>query len=92
LAFVKRKIKRRRRGKSNMYFTAETQEAIQEYQNSEDHKKNEEIYNKQIKPAFDKLVENLIYVYGFQNANVPVFHLKNDCIQSGEQRLFPTLM
>jgi hypothetical protein len=84
LAFVKRKIKRRRRGKSNMYFTAETQEAIQEYQNSEDHEKNEEIYNKQIKPAFDKLVENLIYVYGFQNANVPVFHLKNDCIEGNK--------
>jgi len=80
LAFIKRKIKRRRRGKSNMYFTAETQEAIQDYQNSDDLEKNEETYNKHIRPAFDKLVENLIYVYGFQNANVPVFHLKNDCI------------
>lgn len=76
----KRKIKRRRRGKSNMYFTAETQEAIEQYQNSDDRDENEKLYNQKIKPAFDKLVENLIFVYGFQNANVPVFHLKNDCI------------
>jgi hypothetical protein len=63
-----------------MYFTAETQEAIEQYQDSEDLEENEKLYNEKIRPAFDKLVENLIFVYGFQNANVPVFHLKNDCI------------
>jgi hypothetical protein len=77
---VKKKIRRRRSGKRNMYFTMDTQAAIVEYQNSECQKEREELYNKQIKYAFEKLVENLIFVYGFHNPYENTKHMQSDCV------------
>jgi len=31
-------------------------------------------------PAFDKLVESLIFIYGFASPNEPMEHMKNDCV------------
>ena len=78
---IKRKIRRRKKGtKSRPYFTNETQESIIKYQNSDDIKEKQTIYQKEIKDAFEKLVENLIHVYNF-NAPYDTFDsLKADCV------------
>ena len=78
---IKRKIRRKRgSGPRNMYFTAETQEYIVKYQNSEDETERKALYVKGIEPAFDKLVENLIFVYGFKSPYDSFQDLKNDCV------------
>ena len=76
---IRKKIKRRR-GKSHLYFSAETQEFIEKYQASECHKEKEKIYVEKIFPAFDKLVENLIFVYNFMNPAENYLDLKADCV------------
>ena len=63
-----RKIRRKPGQKRNMYFTADTQAAIVKYQNAETDEEKQELYLKEIYPAFDKLVENLIFVYGFKTS------------------------
>ena len=72
-----------------MYFTMETQESIMAYQNLEkseqetgEDKKDEKhkIYVEKIQPAFEKLVENLIFVYGFNSAYDTFEDMKTDCV------------
>ena len=76
-----KKIRRRRRGTSpKLYFSKETQEFIEEYQRLECINERHAIYAKKIFPAFDKLAENLIFVYGFINAQEDYLSLKNDCV------------
>lgn len=77
---VKKKIRRRPGQKRNMYFTMETQEAIVKYQTAEGVEEKQSIYLKDIQPAFDKLVENLIFVYGFKTSYDTFAELKSDCI------------
>jgi hypothetical protein len=64
---VKRVIKRRRRkkGKGKQYFTQETEDAIVEYNGSEDVKIRNDIYNERIRYAFDKLAENILNTFKF---------------------------
>jgi hypothetical protein len=61
----KRVIRRGTGNPANMYFNADTQAAICEYQDSEDQKEKDKLYIERILPAFDKLVQNLIFIYGF---------------------------
>lgn len=75
-----KKIRRRPGQKRNMYFTAETQEAIVKYQNEEELKVRQKVYLDAIQPAFDKLVENLIFVYGFKTSYDTFTELKSDCV------------
>lgn len=78
---MKRKIRRRRKGTaSNPYFSIDTQNAIIEYQNSEDEAEKNKLYVEQIFPAFDKLAQNLIFIYGFVSKSEPYEHLKSDCV------------
>lgn len=77
---VKRKIKRKPGKTGHMYFSDDTQTAIIGFQDENDTKKQHEIYLKQIHPAFDSLVENLILVYGFSNPGESIEELKSDCI------------
>tara|TARA_Y100000590_G_scaffold453310_1_gene598114 strand:- start:618 stop:1295 length:678 start_codon:yes stop_codon:yes gene_type:complete len=70
-----------------MYFNADTQAAICDYQDAEDINKKNDLYVEKILPAFDKLVQNLIFIYGFATPAEPVEHLKSDCISF----LFETL-
>ena len=76
----KKRIIRRSRGKSRtLYFDKDTQAAIVEFQVAETSEEKGDIYNKKIMPAFDKLAENLILIYGF--ARYETFDvLKNDCV------------
>ena len=79
---MKKKIKRKiKRGTgTKLYFNAETQAAIADYQALKDAAEKEKVYIKHILPAFDKLVENLIFVYGFTNPYEPFENVKNDCV------------
>lgn len=77
----KRKIIRRKPGtKRNMYFTKDTQAAIEEYQNEEDRSKRAVVYKEKISPAFEQLAESLIYVYGFKSPYETVQSMKTDCV------------
>ena len=61
------KIIRRKAGtKSNMYFNENTTAAIEQYQQFDDAVQREKVYMAEIYPAFDKLVENLIFIHGFK--------------------------
>jgi len=84
---VKKKRKRIRRGTGSHYFSLETQQAIKEFQVSDDNALKEKVYKEKIYPAFDKLAENLIFVYGFINPGDQYLTLKADCVSF----LFETL-
>lgn len=78
----KRKIKRKGSQPTLInYFTQQTQEYIVEYQKEESIEKKKTIYVKNILPAFDSLVENLINVYGFSVMYESKQDLKNECLQ-----------
>lgn len=64
----------------NMYFTLDTQSAIIEFQSTDKKEEKERLYNEQIRSAFERLVENLIFVYGFQTPHEPTSVLHADCV------------
>lgn len=64
-----------------MYFNAETQAAIAEYQVNAGNKKHREVlYVTKILPAFEKLAENLINIHKFESLHDSYSDLKNDCV------------
>lgn len=63
------------------YFGASTQQAIVEYKDEIDLKKRNQLYVLGILPAFNKLVENLINVYGFQIQYESKIDLQNECVE-----------
>jgi len=79
VAAAKRVVKRGN-GTGTLYFDAETQKAIEEFQAASVIEDKHSIYVNRIMPAFDKLVESLIFIYGFAAPNEPIEHLKNDCV------------
>lgn len=79
----KRKIRRRPGTPRTMYFNKDTQAAIEKFKSMKDDPEEGprmEVYQKEILPAFDKLSENLIHVYGFKSPYASSDELKNDCI------------
>jgi len=74
---VKPKPKKR---KKKMYFGRETHEAIVELQSKNTIEEKNEVYCLKIKPSFEKLVENLIFIHGFANSELQSNELKNDCV------------
>lgn len=76
----KRRIKRRRSGKSKLYFHDGTQRAIVAYQSATGSRERQRLYGEHIQPAFDKLVENLIFIHGFMSLHDSYEDLKSDCI------------
>lgn len=65
--------------KTKLYFTKDTQEAIFDYQRCVDIVERDKIYRLRIKPAFDKLTENLIFMHGFKGKEAYDM-LKSDCV------------
>lgn len=66
---------------ARMYFNANTQAAICAYQVAkDDRKERERLYVKEIMPAFEKLVENLINIHKFTSLYDSYDDLKNDCV------------
>lgn len=61
------------------YFNQGTEDAIVAFQSEPDLAKRQQIFVVSIKPAFDKLVENIINVYHFHIIG-GVDVLKNDCV------------
>ena len=78
----RRKIKRKpgKTDPSKMYFNADTQAAIVEYQGSEDRKHRERVYVSRIAPAFVALVDNLVNIHKFFAAHETIDELKCDCV------------
>lgn len=76
---TKRVIKRGT-GTGVLYFDSETQRSIELFQAAPDKDVRHQLYLEKIMPAFDKLVESLIFIYGFASPNEPIEHMKNDCV------------
>lgn len=76
----KKKIKRKPGKKSKLYFTNETQKAIEEYQVAKDGRKKHRLVSKEIIPAFRELAENLIFVFRFKSLHDTPDELLNDCV------------
>lgn len=71
------KRKRRKRTKNN-YFTKVHEEAIVCYANSHCRKEREKLYGSLIQPAFDEMVNKIIFTYKFNNLpNIDC--LRDDC-------------
>lgn len=85
----KRKIKRKpgAHDPSKMYFNADTQAAIVEYQNCETKKEKDAVYIARIAPALTALVDNLVNIHRFAAVNETIDELKFDCVHF----LFETL-
>ena len=67
-------------GGMKLYFHAGTHDAIVRFQVEKDDKSRETIYVHEILPAFDKLVENLIFIQGFNISHGNFDDLKSDCV------------
>ena len=64
--------------KKNLYFTQEHEDAIVQYARTNDIKIRTELYIKWIEPAFNEMVDKIIYTYKFTNLpNIEV--LKDEC-------------
>lgn len=63
-----------------LYFNADTQAAIVSYQQTIEKRQKDKIYVKDILPAFEKLVENLINIHKFTSLHDTYDDLKNDCV------------
>lgn len=63
-----------------LYFGPEVQESMVKYRETDSSGEKEKIYVAEIMPAFNKLVENLIYIYGFAKGADSVHEVKSDCV------------
>ncbi len=75
-----RKTVKRKKSK-NQYFGPKEDLAIVAFQKSDDIREREVLYNTLILPAFDKLVENLIFIHEFYRLHDSYETLKHDCIE-----------
>ena len=77
---TQKKKKRRSRGprKKNYYFTQVHEDAIVKYSNTDDIELKSKLYIEYIQPAFDQMVDKIIYTYRF--TSLPnIDYLKDDC-------------
>lgn len=79
---VKRQYKKTAEEKANkdnkIYFSKQHEDAILEYATILDHKRRTELYVKLIQPAFDEMVDKIVYTYKF-NTLPNIQDLKDDC-------------
>ena len=76
---VKAKAKSRAK-KKKLYFGKEAHNAVVEYQNAQTREDRNIIYVDKIKPSFDKLAENLIFIHGLSTDKEHFQILKSDCV------------
>ena len=77
---MKKRLTRKRRNKKQKrdYFTEVHQEAIVRYTTTEDLKERDQLYETLIGPAFNEMVDKIVYTYKFTNlANID--DLKSEC-------------
>tara|TARA_R110000824_G_scaffold39834_10_gene120010 strand:- start:588 stop:1286 length:699 start_codon:yes stop_codon:yes gene_type:complete len=73
-----RKKRARSKSKKNHYFTQVHEDAIVKYANTEDRELRGKLYEAYIQPAFDQMVDKIIYTYRF--TTLPnIDYLKADC-------------
>ena len=65
-----------RQTENKPYFGTDVHDAIIEYQNTVCEQEKHEIYESYIKSAFEKLSENLIFIYGFSRDQDHFYVLK----------------
>ena len=70
----------RKPSKTRMYFTLDTEEAIIAYNNSDDHREKNIIYNESLRKPFEKLVENIIHTFKFYYFDIPLEDVKHEVI------------
>jgi len=68
----------RKKKKNNYYFTEITEKAIVDYCNTDSLAKRSELYIQHIQPAFDELVNKIVYTYKFTSLENIEYH-KDDC-------------
>ena len=68
----------RKKSKRRYYFTEDTEHAIVEYCSTLCQSKRTELYAQQIQPAFNELVDKIVYTYKFNSLNY-IDYLKDDC-------------
>jgi len=76
----KRTVSSEKSETKQLYFGPDVQESMAKYSLAEGSKDKEKIYVEEIMPAFNKLVENLIYIYGFAKGADNVYEVKSDCV------------
>ena len=70
--------KKRKKSTKNYYFTQVHEDAIVKYANTNDRELRGKLYEEYIQPAFDQMVDKIIYTYRF--TNLPnIEYLKEDC-------------
>jgi hypothetical protein len=75
----KRKRRRRRKkGSGILYFTQKTEDSIVAYCATEDNTERTKLYKEEIQPAFNELVDKIVYTYKFTNLN-NIAVLRDDC-------------
>ncbi len=71
-------IKKRKKRTKNNYFTKVHEDAIVKYASSSSRQEKSELYMKLIQPAFDEMVNKIIFTYKFNN--LPnIDYLRDDC-------------
>lgn len=65
---------------SNVYFTADTEAAIVKYNETEDSKEKDRIYNNEIQGAFGKIAENVYNTFKFSYADVSPLEIQKQAI------------
>ena len=76
---VKKTRKRKKKGK-NYYFNQGTEKAIIRYNNTDDVRLKNIIYNEHIRDAFDKLAENIIHTFKFYYFDVGSIEVKHEVV------------
>lgn len=75
------KVKKKRKPKSKNYFTSETEQAILEYNRTDDYKLKDRIYTRHIHYPFFKLTQNIIHTFKFYYTEVDnLEHLQHEII------------
>ena len=69
---------RKKKKKNNYYFTEITEKAIVDYCNTESLSTRSDLYVKHIQPAFEELVNKIVYTYKFTSLENIEYH-KDDC-------------
>ena len=70
--------KKKKKRKKNLYFTKVHEDAIVKYANTEDRALRSLLYIEYIQPAFDQMVDKIVYTYRF--TTLPnIDYLKDDC-------------
>ena len=66
--------------KKNPYFGKDAHNAVVEYQSTDVREEKHKIYDDKIRPSFEKLAENLIFIHGFSTSKSHFDVLKSDTV------------